>query len=69
MLTWFSENLINIALVAALALILGLVIRGMVRSRRAGKCSCGSDCGACGGCDKCGPAPKRAGRGAAGASR
>ena len=57
MLAWLSENLVNIALVAALALIVGLLIRSMVRDRKAGKSACGgncSSCGACKGCSACG---------------
>jgi hypothetical protein len=57
MLTWFSANLINIALIAALALIVALLIRGMIRDRKAGACACGgscASCGACGGCSTCG---------------
>ena len=57
MLTWLSANLINIALIAVLALIVALLIRGMIRDRKAGACACGgscASCGACGGCSKCG---------------
>ena len=65
MLTWLSANLINIALIAAVALITGLLIRGMVRDRKAGKRSCGGSCASCGACSrcsasgKCGAMPKR----------
>ena len=41
MLTWISVNLINIVLVAVIVLIVALLIRGMIRSRKAGKRSCG----------------------------
>ena len=57
MLAWFSANWINIVLVAVLTLIVALLIRGMVRDRKAGKRSCGcncASCGACGGCSACG---------------
>lgn len=57
MLTWLSANLINIVLIAAIALLVGLLIRGMIRDRKAGKPSCGGSCagcGACGGCGTCG---------------
>ena len=56
MLTWLSANLINIVLVAVLALIVTLLIRGMIRDRKAGKSSCGGSCGACGSCGRCGAA-------------
>ena len=57
MFAWLSANLINIALIAVLALIVALLIRGMIRDRKAGACACGgscASCGACGGCSKCG---------------
>ena len=58
MFAWLSANLINIALIALIGLIVALLIRGMVRDRKAGKRSCGGNCascGACGGnCAKCG---------------
>ncbi len=60
MLTWLSANLINIALAALIVLIVALLIRGMVRDRRAGKSACGGNCagcGACGGCASCSGAP------------
>ena len=53
MLAWLSANLINIVLVAVLVLIVGLLMRGMVRDRRAGKCSCGGNCASCGACAGC----------------
>ena len=58
MLAWLSANLINIVLVAAVALIVALLIRGLVRDKKAGKSSCGGNCascGACGGCSACNP--------------
>ncbi len=54
MLTWLSANLINIVLIAVVVLIAGLVIRGMIRDRRAGKSSCGGSCASCGACGACG---------------
>ena len=62
MLSWLSDNLVNIALIAALVLIVALLIRVMVRDRRAGKAPCGGNCASCGachgcqGCSQCGPA-------------
>ncbi len=50
MLNWLSANLVNIALVAALLLIVGLLIRGMIRNRKAGKSPCGGNCASCGRC-------------------
>lgn len=54
MLTWLSENLINIVLIAAVAVLVALLIRGMIRDKRAGKCACGGNCATCGGCCACG---------------
>ena len=57
MLAWLSANWINIALVAVLVLIVGLLLRGMIRDKKAGKRSCGcscASCGACSGCSACG---------------
>jgi hypothetical protein len=56
MFAWLSANLINIVLVVALAAIAGLVIRGLIRDRKAGKSSCGCDCASCGACCRCGAA-------------
>ncbi len=56
MLAWLSANWINIALAAVLVLIVGLLIRGMIRDKKAGKSACGcscASCGACGGCSAC----------------
>ena len=53
MLSWLSANLINIALIAAVALISFLLIRVMVRDKKAGKSPCGGNCACCGGCSAC----------------
>ncbi len=58
MFAWLSANLINIALIAVIALVVGLLIRSMIRDRRAGKSSCGGNCASCGACGKCGAARK-----------
>ncbi len=52
MLAWLSANLINIALIAVIALIAGLVIRGMIRGKKQGKSPCCS-CVGCSGCSGC----------------
>ena len=36
MLTWLSANLINLVLIAVIVLIAALVIRGMIRNKKAG---------------------------------
>ena len=53
MFSWLSANLINIVLVAVIALITGLLIRSMVRDKKAGKSSCGDNCASCGACSGC----------------
>lgn len=53
MIAWLSANLINIALVAVLVLIVGLLLRGMIRDKKAGKSSCGCNCASCGACSGC----------------
>ena len=57
MLAWLSANLINMVLIAVIVLVVGFLIRGMIRDKKAGKSSCGGNCascGACGGCSACG---------------
>ena len=54
MSAWLSANLINIVLIAVIVLVVGLLIRGMTRDRKAGKSSCGGNCAACGACGGCG---------------
>ena len=66
MFAWLSANLINIALIAVIALITGLLIRSMIHDRKAGKSTCGGNCAGCGACSgcsacsSCGAMPKRA---------
>ena len=53
MLAWLSENWANIVVIAGLLLLTALIVFHMVRSRKAGKRSCGCDCAACGACCAC----------------
>ena len=53
MLAWLSVNWINIALVSVLVLIVGLLLRSMIRDKKAGKSSCGCNCASCGACSGC----------------
>ena len=53
MLAWLSANLINITLIAAVALIVFLLVRVMIRDRKAGKAPCGGNCASCGACRGC----------------
>lgn len=55
MIAWLAANWINIVLIAVIAVVVFLVIRGMIRDKKAGKSSCGGDCGSCGAsCGGCG---------------
>ena len=53
MLAWLSANLINIVLIAVIVLITGLLIRSIIRDKKAGKPSCGGNCACCGACSGC----------------
>ena len=53
MLAWLSANLVNIVLIAVIAIVAGLVIRGMIRDKKKGKPSCGCSCASCAGCSAC----------------
>ena len=53
MFPWLSANLINIALIVLIAVITGLLIRSLIRDRKAGKSSCGGNCASCGACGSC----------------
>jgi len=46
-LLWLENNWGTLLVAAVLVLIVGLVIRGMIRDRKAGKTSCGSNCAGC----------------------
>ena len=52
MLTWLSNNLINILIIAVIVLVVGWIIRGMIRDKKAGKSCCGCNCAACGACSR-----------------
>ena len=54
MLAWFAANLINIVLILVVAGVVGLIVRGMIRDRKAGRSSCGGSCADCGACHGCG---------------
>ena len=50
MLVWLTANLANIIIIAVLVLVVTLLIRGMIRDKKAGKSSCGGSCASCGLC-------------------
>ena len=53
MLIWFSANWINILFIALITAMVFLLIRGMIRDRKAGKHACGDNCASCGACSSC----------------
>ena len=54
MWAWLTANMINIILIAVIAAVVLLLIRGMIRDKKAGKTSCGGNCADCGACSACG---------------
>ena len=54
MIAWLSANLANIIIIAILVVVVTLVIRGMIRDKKAGKSSCGCNCASCASCGSCG---------------
>lgn len=47
MMTWMLSNLATILITVALIAVVGLIICGMLRDKRKGKCSCGCGCQSC----------------------
>lgn len=47
MLNWIAENLATILICAILILIVFLIIRYLLRQKKAGKSSCGCGCASC----------------------
>ena len=59
-MAWLSSNLINIVLTLGIAAVVALLIRGMIRDKKAGKSSCGGDCSCCGLCRTAADLPRSA---------
>ncbi len=57
-MTWLAANLSTIIITLVLIVIVGLILRSMVRDKKNGKSSCGGNCGSCGGCSACHPTKK-----------
>lgn len=51
MLYWLQANLASIAVALVLLCVTALIIRKMIRDKKAGRHSCGGSCG--GGCGSC----------------
>jgi hypothetical protein len=50
MTVWLQNNIGNIIVSAILIAVVALIIRGMIRDKKAGKSSCGGNCASCGLC-------------------
>lgn len=48
MLTFFNQNLGTIIVGALLLVVVTLIIRSMIKDKKAGKSSCGGNCAGCG---------------------
>ena len=57
-MTWLKSNLSTIVITLVQIVIVGLIIRSMVRDKKNGKSSCGGNCGGCSGCSACHPTKK-----------
>ena len=49
MLSWLQANIGSILVICFLLVVVALIIRGLIRDKKAGKHICGGSCGACGG--------------------
>ena len=47
MLSWLSANIGTVLVVAVLILIVALIVRSMLRDKKAGRSSCGNNCAHC----------------------
>ena len=50
MLEWLTANIGTILITIGLIVIVALIIRSIVRDKKAGISSCGAKCGGCGAC-------------------
>lgn len=53
MIEWLAENIGTIAVSAIIVLVVVLIIRQLIRDKKAGRHSCGGSCGGCAGCSGC----------------
>ena len=49
MIFWFAANWGSVLVALALAAIAALIVRGLIRDKKAGRHICGGSCGSCGG--------------------
>ncbi len=52
-MNWIVNNIGNIAIIAALCLVIGLIVVKMIRDKKKGKGGCSCGCGSCGMKDIC----------------
>lgn len=50
MIAWICENAGTIVLSAGMLAVVGLILRSLIRDKKAGKSSCGGNCAHCKGC-------------------
>ncbi len=55
MLEWLSQNIGTIVIIAVLAVSFGLMLRSLIRDKKAGKSSCGGSCAGCANACYCHP--------------
>ena len=53
MAEWFMQNIGTILVAAVLLVLVALVIRSLVKDKKAGKSTCGSNCAHCAMAGKC----------------
>ena len=53
MITWLTENIGTIVVLAVLILIVAGIIRSMIKTKKQGGSSCGCGCSGCSGCSSC----------------
>ena len=58
MLAWIAENIGTILITAALALIVALITRKLIKDKKKGKSSCGCNCAHCAMAGACHPQKK-----------
>ena len=58
LLEWFFQNIGTFAVLAIVAVFVGIAVFSMLKDKKQGKCSCGSSCSACPMSGKCGQRDK-----------
>lgn len=50
MIAWICENAGTIVISTGMLAVIGLILRSLIRDKKAGKSSCGGNCAHCKGC-------------------